>query len=176
MQQIIFIYIRLVNFLANFLPFFYFRNVIYYLIGLRASRGVAIHSGVRFFGVNKITIGQNSTINFGVFLDNRDKIFIGSNVSIAHCSKIYTAGHDINSSDFRFFKKRVVIGDYVCVFSNALIMPGVELGKGCVVLPGAVVTKSFAPFSIVGGNPAIKLGNRNNNLCYSTKYDIWGAN
>ena len=33
-------------------------------------------------------------------------------------------------------------------------MPGVEIGDGCVVGAGAVVTKSVPPGSVVAGNPA----------------------
>lgn len=33
-------------------------------------------------------------------------------------------------------------------------MPGVTIGEGSLVAAGSVVTKSVAPYTVVGGNPA----------------------
>jgi acetyltransferase-like isoleucine patch superfamily enzyme len=35
-----------------------------------------------------------------------------------------------------------------------MILPGVTLGRGCVVAAGAVVTRDVAPLSVVAGVPA----------------------
>ena len=50
--------------------------------------------------------------------------------------------------------KPIVIGDYVWIATNALILPGVTLGRGAVVAAGAVVLKDVPPLGIVAGNPA----------------------
>ncbi|MFN0290511.1 acyltransferase [Pedobacter helvus] len=38
---------------------------------------------------------------------------------------------------------------------NSIILKGVTIGEGAVVAAGSVVTKDVAPWTIVGGNPAI---------------------
>lgn len=48
----------------------------------------------------------------------------------------------------------VTIGHDVWIGVRAMILGGVNIGHGSVVAAGAVVTKSVAPFSIVGGVPA----------------------
>lgn len=54
----------------------------------------------------------------------------------------------------------VKIGAYVWVGSRAVILPGAQLGDGCIVQAGAVVAGSFPPNAIVGGNPATVIGHR----------------
>ena len=51
-------------------------------------------------------------------------------------------------------KKKVTISDDVWIGANAIILPGVTIGKGSVIAGGAVVTKDVEPYMIVGGNPA----------------------
>lgn len=48
----------------------------------------------------------------------------------------------------------VVIEDGVWCGANVTILKGVTIGRGSVVAAGAVVTKSCAPYSIIGGVPA----------------------
>ena len=46
------------------------------------------------------------------------------------------------------------IGKNCFIGGRAIILPGVEIGDGCVVGAGSVVTKSVPPNCIVAGNPA----------------------
>lgn len=48
----------------------------------------------------------------------------------------------------------VVIEEDVWVGANVTIMPGVTLGRGCIVAAGAIVTKSVPPYALVAGTPA----------------------
>ena len=45
----------------------------------------------------------------------------------------------------------IMIGDDVWIGRRAMFMPGVEVGDHCVVAAGAVVTKSFPPYTVLGG-------------------------
>ena len=55
--------------------------------------------------------------------------------------------------DFDVFGK-VVIGDWVYIGNNSLIMPGVTIGDHVLVAAGSIVTKSIPSNTVVGGNPA----------------------
>ena len=100
-----------------------------------------------------MSLGKDTVINFGCYLDNRRGIYVGNNVGVAHNTKIYTLCHDLNDSSFSTKGAPVNIEDNVFVFSNAMIMPGVTIGEGAI---GSVVTKDVEPWTIVGGNPAKK--------------------
>jgi acetyltransferase-like isoleucine patch superfamily enzyme len=47
---------------------------------------------------------------------------------------------------------------WIC--SNAIILPGVVVGKGAVIAAGAVVTKSVEPYTVVAGIPAKEIKRR----------------
>lgn len=54
----------------------------------------------------------------------------------------------------------VTIEDDVWCGANVTILKGVTIGHGSVIAAGAVVTKSFPPYSIIGGVPAKLLKRR----------------
>lgn len=150
------------------------RKIYLRLFGIRMGKGSCIHRGCRFFHVGKLSIGQNSVVNFGCYLDNRRGITIGNNVGIAHNVKIYTLGHNIDSPEFETKGKPVCVEDGAFVFANAIIMPGVTLHKNCIVLPGSVVTKDVDEYAVVGGNPAKVLRYRDVSAP-PCKYSYWFA-
>ncbi len=57
-------------------------------------------------------------------------------------------------------KGDTVIGNDVWLGYGATIMPGITIGDGAIVGAKAVVTKDIAPYSIVGGNPALEIKKR----------------
>ena len=146
------------------------RNFYLRLFGIRLGKGTSIHRRCKFFHEGKLAVGNNTVINFGCYLDNRRGITIGNNVGIAHNTKIYTLGHDLNDPQFKTKGAAVTIKDNVFIFSNALIMPGVTIGEGAIVLAGSVVTKNVEPWTIVGGNPAKKISVRSREIDYKQIY------
>jgi acetyltransferase-like isoleucine patch superfamily enzyme len=157
--QFFFLAITLFNVLHRILFLRSIRQFLYRIAGYKISRSASVH-GVRFFSFGKLSIGAETIVNQGCYLDNRRGITIGDRVVVAHDTKIYTLGHDINCPQFSTKGAPVRIEDYAVLFSNVLVMPGVTIGRGAVVLPGAVVTKNVEAMSIVGGNPAVCKGSR----------------
>lgn len=151
------------------------RKIYLRCFGVKIGRKSCIHRGCKFFHVGNFSMGKNSVINFGCYLDNRRGIIIGDNVGIAHNTKIYTLGHNLNSPYFETKGLPVVIEDNVFVFSNAMIMPGVTVHEGAVVLAGSVVTKDVPAWTIVGGNPAKEIKKRESNISYKSDYNYWFA-
>ena len=146
------------------------RNLYLRIFMINIPLSSSIHRYCRFFHIGKFVIGNNSVINFGCYLDNRRGIVIGNNVGIAHNTKIYTLGHDINSRDFKTKGGRVKIEDNVFIFSNVLVMPGVTIHEGAIVLAGSVVTKDVPAYTVVGGNPAKYIKKRIIDIHYTCNY------
>ncbi len=114
-----------------------------------------------FFSDAKMISGQLLSLQVGahsfvgrVELAVHAPLTIGRCVCINDGVKILTASHDVNDPAWGSMSKPIVIGDYVWIATNALILPGVTLGRGAVVAAGAVVLKDVPPLGIVAGNPA----------------------
>lgn len=68
----------------------------------------------------------------------------------------------IRDSDYNWkgLSLKVEIGDDVWVGYGTIILSGVKIGDGSIIAAGSVVTKEVEPYSIYGGVPAKKIGNR----------------
>lgn len=173
-DQLYFIALALINTVHGLLPF-WLRPALYRLCGFEVDRSATLQSGIRFFHVGRLSVGEGSLINRGVYLDNRGGIAIGRQVSVAHNVRIYTMGHDPHDPNFATKAAAVRIDDHAVVFAGAMIMPGVHLGQGSVVMAGAVVTKDVPPGRMVGGNPAQDIGERGCTPTYRLKRRFWFA-
>lgn len=169
--------------LTGFIPSHTIRLFLYrYFFGVKIGKNSSIHWRAQFNQPAGVSIGHNTIIGNDAFLDGRMKHFlqyrkehgvplkIGNNVSIAGEVRIYTMEHDVDSPDFAEIGAAVVISDYVVIGTRITILPGVTIGKGAVIASGAVVTKDVAPYTVVGGIPAVFIKNRNKDLRYTLKF------
>ena len=173
-DQLYFIGLATINLLHGLLPFA-LRPMLYRACRFDIAPSATLQGGIRFFHVGRLSVGEGSLVNRGVYLDNRAGIAIGRQVSIAHDARIYTMGHDVHDACFATKGQPVRIDDYAVVFAAAMIMPGVHLGEGSVVMAGSVVTKDVPPFRIVGGNPAQDIGERRARPAYRLDRRFWLA-
>ena len=147
-------------YIVGSLPSHTIRNMFYRLAGVRMGKGTTLHMFCRMYDPTHISIGEGTIVGDQVVLDGRAPLRIGKHVDIASRVMIFNSEHDIHADDFGPIEAEVTIDDYVFIGPNAIILPGVHIGKGAVVGAGAVVTKDVAPLSIVGGVPAKEIMKR----------------
>lgn len=148
-----------IHIIVNF-PSHHLRRFLMRLGGARIGKGSSIHMNCRFFSLKGLTIGEDSIIGHGAFLDGRAAIIIGNHVDIASEVMVYNSEHNVNSEDFHATTDQVVIEDFCFIGPRVIVLPGVKIGKGAVVAAGAVVTEDVPEFAIVGGVPAKIIGER----------------
>jgi acetyltransferase-like isoleucine patch superfamily enzyme len=117
-------------------------------------------------GGKTMHFGSNVQINDYVHICAMQKVCIGDNVLMA--SRIYISdnshgcykgGKNDTSPDIApikraYYKSPVVIEDSVWIGEGVVILPGVTLGKGCIIGANAVVSKNIPPYVIAVGTPA----------------------
>jgi len=152
-----------------YIPIRWVRYIILQLLGMKINNAI-LYGTFHIRKPSNITIDQGTVIGHGVTLDGRNGITIGRNVNFSSEVMIWTMQHDYNDPGFGADGGPVVIHDYAWISARAIVLPSVTIGEGAVVAAGAVVTKDVEPYTIVGGVPAKKIAERNNNLEYSPAF------
>lgn len=91
----------------------------------------------------------------------RCEIALHDKVSIGRCAVLndgvilLTASHGLTDPQWKHKKKPIQIAEYAWIATNAIILPGVSIGRGAVVGAGAVVRENVADYAVVTGNPSV---------------------
>lgn len=110
------------------------------------------------FDAVRIRIGNGNYFNRNVMIDAcglveiGDENMFGPDIYITDSNHTYGPGIVPGRAPMR--AGRVKIGNRCWIGAKATILKGVELGDGCVVAAGAVVTRSVASGETVAGVPA----------------------
>lgn len=119
-----------------------------------------------FKGLDNLSVGGGSSLPKGtIIFCTLAPCTIGKKVIFGPRPTIITGDHRVdvigkfimdvsNNEKLPNNDLPVVIEDDVWCGANVTILKGVTIGHGSVVAAGAVVTKSFPPYSIIGGVPA----------------------
>ena len=112
-----------------------------------------------------IEFGSYCTVNPYTIIYGHGGVKIGDAVRIAaHCT-IIPANHVFEDPNKQIrqqgiTKQGIIIEDDVWIGTGCRILDGITIGKGSVVAAGAVVNNNIPEFSIYGGVPAKKIGER----------------
>jgi virginiamycin A acetyltransferase len=127
----------------------------------------------RIFPIERVKVGKHSygMLDVRTFSnDAGEALAIGNYVSIAdnvvfvlggqhqtNCLttfplKAYFTGIDNNLDSMS--KGPIIIEDEVWIGMGAIILSGVNIGRGAIIGAGSVVTKNIPPYSIAAGSPA----------------------
>lgn len=150
-----------IRLLLRFIPetrAFGLKRSLYRWAGANIGKGVRINSSTKIVGVGNLSIGANTWIGPDTIIACSSEVIIGENCDVAPCVYIGDGTHMITPEMDRIAgantTSNVFIGDgcWICVKST--ILPGVSIGRKCVVAAGAVVTTSFDDLKLIAGVPA----------------------
>lgn len=129
------------------------------LAGLGVGAATTIGGEIRVEGgpPRNLRIGSECWINAGCVFDVADRIDIGDTVSMAQDVMILTSTHQLGDSLNRagpLTTAPVEIGSATWIGARSVVLPGVKIGKACIIASGSVVNRDVPPNSLIGGVPA----------------------
>jgi acetyltransferase-like isoleucine patch superfamily enzyme len=127
-----------------------------------------------------LSIGEQSSIGRSE-ISLHKKVNIGNNVVINDGVILLTGTHRLTDPKWTLKSAPITVKDYVWIATNAIILPGMTIGKGAVVGAGAVVREDVPDYAIVSGNPAeiVEGRQRTSNLVpvlFNAPYEAWIGN
>ena len=159
---------------------FLLRRALFRSLAKRCGHGLTVNTRVGFQHLETFEFGEGVVMGSGAYLQGRfdgrckigNRVWIGpqSYLDARHLviedfvgwgpgAKVLGAEHTALPVDLPIIQtdletKPVRIGAWADIGTNAVIMPGVTVGKGSIVGAGAVVIEDVPPFSVVAGVPA----------------------
>lgn len=124
-----------------------------------------------FLSKRNLSIADKVWIWHHSIIDATEGIEIGEGCQIGAWVGIFTHGSESsirllgqqytsipNTARKGYTRGKVKIGAYSFIGAGARVLPGVEIGKGCLIVSGALVNKSVPDYSIVAGQPGKIIG------------------
>ena len=128
---------------------------------IKVGQGVSFMSGSYIYSNQGIlTIGANTRINHNVFIGaDGGEVCIGKNCLIGPNTVIRAANHKFSDRRRPILDQghdygKIIIGEDVWLGANVVVCANVQIGDGCVVGAGSIVTRDLPSMTICVGNPA----------------------
>ncbi len=135
-------------------PFMGIKVFLLRLFGARIGRGLIIKNNVTVKFPWKLVVGDDCWIGENVWIDNLDRVTIGSNVCISQGAMLLTGNHDYTVGNMPYRNSPVCIYDGAWIGAQTVVCPGVVVHENAILTVGSVATKEMDKNGIYQGNPA----------------------
>lgn len=160
LKRFIWHYTNALFFRSGLFPVYGLKVFILRSFGAKIGKGVLIKPYVNIKYPWFLQIGDDCWIGEKVWIDNLDKVTIGSNVCISQGAYLLTGNHDHKREAFDLVIKQITIEDGVWIGARSVVCPGVICKTHAILTAGSVLTGDMEAYGIYKGNPAVKTGDR----------------
>ena len=154
-----FVYVVFIKYSPVFL--FKWRVFILKLFGADISWASRIYPTARIWLPCNLKMSDGATVGPRVNVYNQGRIDIGPNAIISQDVSLCASTHDYNKPTHPLVLAPIRIESDVWVCAEAFIGPNVTLCIGSVIGARAVISKDTFAWGVYGGNPAVKINERN---------------
>jgi len=128
---------------------------------VKLGDGVILKEGVRMCPAQPdayIEIGEHTTVGYHTFIFASVRIRIGANCLLAPFCYFVDSNHGIERGKLireqKMTASPINVYDDVWIGTGAIVLPGVNIGRGAVVAAGSVVKSDLPEYAIAAGFPA----------------------
>lgn len=139
---------------ASWNPFMGIKIFLLRLFGAKIGKGLCIKNNVIIKFPWNLIIGDDCWLGENCWIDNLDKVTIGSNVCISQGALLLTGNHDYTQPSMPYRNGAITIEDGAWVGAKAIVGPGVIIQKNAILTIGSIATKKLQKNGIYRGNPA----------------------
>ena len=135
-------------------PFHFWRRFLLRLFGARIAAHAYPHASARIWGPWNLEMGEYSCLSHHVDCYCVASVTISAHATVSQYCYLCTASHDIEAPDMPLATAPITIGAGAWVTADVFVGPGVRIGEGAVVGVRSTVLKDVEPWTVVAGNPA----------------------
>lgn len=151
---------NVIVFKNNFFLFGKLKTQVLKSFGAKIGKGVIIKPNVNIKYPWLLTIGDNTWIGEGVWIDCLASVHIGNNVCLSQGALILNGNHDFKKTSFDLVLKPIVINDGAWIGARSVVTQGVTIGSHAVLTAGSVTSKDLETYGIYKGVPAVQIKER----------------
>lgn len=128
--------------------------------GAKIHSTAVVYSTARIYMPSNLIMHEYSCIASEVDCYNTDIVEIGAHTTVSQKCYLCASSHDITKSNIPLITAPIIIKNQVWIAADVFIGMGVTIDEGAVVGARAAVFKDVEPWTVVGGNPAKFIKNR----------------
>lgn len=128
--------------------------------GAVIGEGVVIKPRVKITFPWKLTVGDHVWLGEGCWIDNLERVTIGSHACLSQRTYLCTGSHNWSSERFDLIVRPIVVKPHAWVCASSMIGPGVTVGEGAVLTLGSVANADLEAWTINQGIPAVEIKKR----------------
>jgi putative colanic acid biosynthesis acetyltransferase WcaF len=149
-----------VFFMNRLFPFMAPKQWLLRIFGAQVGQGLIIKPNVNIKYPWNLIIGDHVWIGENVWIDNLDKVTIGSHCCISQGALILSGNHHYKKTTFDLVTLPIVIKEGVWIGARATVVQGITCKSHSILSVASVATSDLEEYTIYQGVPAVKVRER----------------
>lgn len=141
-------------------PMYAWRRMVLRWFGAKLGDHVCVQRSARIEFPWNLEMGRYSSIGEGAWIYTLDRITIGEFTTVSQRVFLCTGSHDFTLPEMPLVTRPIRIGDRAWVAADVFVGPGVTIGTGTVVAARSVVVKDLPDLMVCAGHPCKPLKHR----------------